>query len=133
LTQNFYPQFEAVKVALKQDRTGYILTLNIHPDELDESIFRDYVGARYQVVMVRIGDDEKPVLKQITRTQKAAILCKDEKFQKFMGCRSEESATEVLCASLNVMSRTELHGNTTAQAKFDQLVKDYEDSNDPFT
>jgi hypothetical protein len=27
-------QFEAVKVALKQDRTGFVLTLNIHPDEI---------------------------------------------------------------------------------------------------
>ena len=27
-------QFEAVKIAMKQDKTGIILTLNIHPDDL---------------------------------------------------------------------------------------------------
>ncbi len=29
-------QFEAVKVGLKQDSSGYILTLRIHPDEIPE-------------------------------------------------------------------------------------------------
>lgn len=33
--------FEGVKVALKQDRTGYVLTLSIHPDDLPEEILRD--------------------------------------------------------------------------------------------
>jgi hypothetical protein len=49
-----HSSFEAVKVALKQDKTGYILTLNIHPDDLDEAVLRDFVGARYGVAMVRI-------------------------------------------------------------------------------
>ena len=35
-------QFEAVKVGLKQDNSGYILTLRIHPDEIPEEIARDY-------------------------------------------------------------------------------------------
>ena len=29
-------QFEARKVALKQDRTGYVLTLSLHPDEIPD-------------------------------------------------------------------------------------------------
>ena len=29
-------QFEGCKVALKQDRTGYILTLSIHPNDVPE-------------------------------------------------------------------------------------------------
>jgi hypothetical protein len=31
-------QFEAVKVALKQDKTGYVLTLCMHPDEIPDEI-----------------------------------------------------------------------------------------------
>jgi uncharacterized protein YcgL (UPF0745 family) len=54
-------QYEAVKVAMKQDKTGIVLTLNIHPDEVPESLMRDYVGARYQVVMVRLNGEEKPM------------------------------------------------------------------------
>ena len=125
-------QFEARKVALKQDRTGYVLTLSLHPDEIPDELLRDFVGARYGCALVRINDDETPVSYN-NRVQKAAILCKDEKFQKFMGCRSEESAAEVMYINCNIMSRTELHGNIDAQRKFDELVKDYEESNDPFT
>jgi hypothetical protein len=29
-------QFECRKVALKQDRTGYVLTLSLHPDEIPD-------------------------------------------------------------------------------------------------
>ena len=54
-------QYEAIKVAMKQDKEGYILTLRIQPDEVPHSLFTDFVGARYQCVMVRIGDDEKPL------------------------------------------------------------------------
>ena len=53
--------FEAVKVAIKQDKSGYILTLAIHPDEIPSEVMRDFVGARYQVVMVRLNGEEKPM------------------------------------------------------------------------
>ena len=55
-------QFEAVKIALKQDRSGYVLTLNLHPDEIPDELLRDFVGSRYGVAMVRINDDETPVI-----------------------------------------------------------------------
>ena len=51
-------QFEAVKIALKQDKTGFVLTLNIHPDEIPDELMRDFVGARYGVAMARIEDNE---------------------------------------------------------------------------
>ena len=35
--------FESQKIALKQDSTGYVLTLRVHPDELPEEILRDFV------------------------------------------------------------------------------------------
>ena len=31
-------QFEGVKVALKQDKTGYVLTLSMHPDDIPDMI-----------------------------------------------------------------------------------------------
>jgi len=125
-------QFEARKVALKQDRTGYVLTLSLHPDEIPDELLRDFVGSRYACAVVRINDDESPAVYE-NRTQKAAILCKAELFQRFLGCKTEDSSAETLCASLGIQSRTELHGNKEAQAKFDQLLKDYEDANDPFS
>ena len=82
-------QFEGVKVALKQDKSGYVLTLSLHPDDIPEELLRDFVGSRYQVVMVRIGGDEQPMDRQdefegnkAIRT--AGMLCKDPKFWKYL-------------------------------------------------
>ncbi len=124
-------QFEARKVALKQDRTGYVLTLSLHPDEIPDELLRDFVGARYACALVRINDDESPVVYN-SRVQKAAILCKDPPFMKWMNCVDETDTTNSLCFDCGIKSRTELHGNKDAQARFDQLLKDYEDFNDPF-
>lgn len=122
-------QFETRKVALKQDRTGFVLTLSVHPDELPEELIRDFVGARYACVMVRINDDETAV-KYNNRVQTAGMVCREPLFQRFMSfaCLAEESedgAVAALCKRCGIESRTELNGNTTAQALFDELVNEY--------
>jgi len=127
-------QFEARKVALKQDRTGFILTLSLHPDEVPEEILRDFVGARYACAVVRIQDDESPTPYD-NRVQKAGMLCRDPDFQEFLMCDNETDATHMLCKRCGIESRTELHGNVTAKAKFDALVNAYEKTkviDDPF-
>lgn len=124
-------QFEARKVALKQDRTGYVLTLSLHPDEIPDELLRDFVGARYACAMVRIQDDESPTPYE-NRVQKAAILCKRENFWEFFSVTNENEAADALCRYLGIESRAELNGNKAAQEAFDKLVKEYEDSNDPF-
>lgn len=124
-------QFEARKVALKQDRTGFILTLCVHPDEIPEELLRDFVGARYGCALVRIQDDESPTPYH-NRVQQAAILCKQKTFWKFMAVSSEEEAAEHLCGYLAIESRAELNGNKVAQERFDEMVKRYEAMNDPF-
>lgn len=81
-------QFEGVKVAIKQDKTGYVLTLSIHPDEIPEEVMRDYVGSRYQVVMVRLNTDEKPMDREqdlsMDYVRVAGMLCRDSAFHKFL-------------------------------------------------
>jgi hypothetical protein len=124
-------QFEARKVAIKQDRTGFILTLSIHPDEIPEELLRDFVGARYGCAFVRIQDDESATPYN-NRVQKAAILCKRETFWEFLKVDSEDNAADALCRYLGVESRSELNGNRVAQERFDELVKQYEANNDPF-
>jgi hypothetical protein len=123
-------QFEARKVALKQDRTGYVLTLSLHPDEIPEELLRDFVGARYACALVRIQDDESPTPYE-NRVQKAAILCKNTDFMDFIGAITEDMAARKLCQACGITSRSELNGNVEAQQKFDDLVKDYENAN-PF-
>jgi hypothetical protein len=125
-------QFEARKVALKQDRTGFVLTLAIHPDECPEEILRDFVGARYGCAMVRIQDDESAT-PYSNRVQSAGMLCKQPTFQEFLSVDSEAAAAAELCKRCGIESRTELHGNEVAKMIFDDLIKDYEKyPSDPF-
>ena len=117
-----HPQFEAVKVAIKQDKTGYILTLNIHPDDIDERIMRDFVGARYMVVMARINAEEQPMNRDSVRdpVRAAGMLCRDQSFADWLLERheifeaNESEAIAWLQAELNFTSRSELKNNTTA-------------------
>jgi hypothetical protein len=132
-------QFEARKVAMKQDRTGFVLTICIHPDDLPEELIRDFVGARYGCALVRINDDETPVPYN-NRVKKAGMICKDKSFQKFMSSEiagspiNEDQAATYLCEHCGIESRSELNGNVTAQVLFDELILDYEswNKNDPF-
>ena len=127
-------QFEARKVALKQDRTGFILTLAMHPDEIPEELLRDFVGARYACALVRIQDDESPT-EYNNRVKKAGMLCRDDRFHDFLEVNSEDEAAAELCKRCGIASRTELHGNPQAKIIFDDLVKEYESwryPDDPF-
>ena len=123
-------QFEAKKVALKQDRNGYILTLLLHPDEIPEELLRDFVGARYGCALVRIQDDESPK-PYVNRVQMAGMLCRKHVFQEFIGAADEEEAAYLLCETCGISSRSELNGNKEAQIKFDQLLQEYNNA-DPF-
>ena len=127
-------QFEARKVALKQDRTGFILTLAMHPDEVPEEILRDFVGTRYACAVVRIQDDESPT-QYSNRVAEAGMLCRNPAFQEFLLCDNETDAAHMLCKRCGIESRTELHGNCEGKARFDTLVEQYEKTkviDDPF-
>ena len=54
-------QFEGIKTAFRQTKDGYNLTLAVHPDEVPTDLITDFVGSRYMVVMVRLGDDDQPL------------------------------------------------------------------------
>ena len=133
-------QFEARKIAMKQDRTGFVLTLCIHPDELPEELMRDFVGARYACALVRIQDDESPT-QYVNRVQKAGMLCRNPAFQEFVSERlvghsvNEEQTANALCKQCGITSRSELNGNVQAQEMFDAIVLDFENwspNADPF-
>jgi len=132
-------QFEARKVSLKQDRSGYVLTLSLHPDEIPEELLRDFVGTRYACAVVRIQDDESPT-EYNNRVQKAGMLCRDENFQEFIAARlvghsiNEDQTASALCKQCGIESRSELNGNTKAQEMFDAIFADYENwsKDDPF-
>ena len=128
-----HPSFEAVKVALKQDRTGYILTLNIHPDDLDERILRDFVGSRYMVVMARIDENQQPLNRGefVDPVKLAGILCKSKEFQLFLQDMgelfdiTEKDAVEWLRQELKITSRSELKGNEEATRRLLQINEEF--------
>lgn len=129
-------QFEGVKVALKQDKTGYMLTLNVHPDEIPDQLMRDFVGARYQVVMVRLDGNEKPMNREQEYSpdmvRSSAILCRDPNFWKFLVetnqtfDASEETATAWLKQELGIESRTELKTNKEAASQYKFIFKEFQ-------
>lgn len=129
-------QFEGIKVAIKQDRTGYVLTLSVHPDEVPEPLLRDFVGARYQIVMVRIDENEQPykrTQREHTTSNRAAILCKDQLFQKFLvesglaWDMSEKAASAFIKETCVIGSRSELDASAGAKTTFEEIVKEFEE------
>lgn len=120
-------QFEAVKVGIKQDNSGYILTLRIHPDDLDERIMRDFVGSRYMTVMVRLNEEEKPMNREAELAKDmvrvSGMLCRDPKFWEFLAEsgqiieKSDKEATEWLKTYLKVESRADIGKSPQATEK----------------
>ena len=129
-------QFEAVKVALKQDKTGYILTLNVHPDEVPEELLRDYVGSRYQVVMVRLNDENRPMNRdmeyQRDPVRTAGILCRDGDFASYLletgqiFEKSEKAVIDWLKQELDIQSRTELKEDPAKARRLYTIKQEYE-------
>ena len=129
-------QFEAVKIAMKQDKTGHILTLNIHPDELPVDLMRDYVGARYQVVMVRLNDENRPMSRdqEYSRdpVRTAGILCREKQFAQYLFDKEqifekkEADVIEWLKMELDIESRTELKEELQKAKKFWAIYEEYQ-------
>lgn len=132
-------QFEAVKIAMKQDKTGIILTLNIHPDELPTDLMRDFVGARYQVVMVRLNDENRPMSRdhEYSRdpVRTAGILCRDKNFAQYLHDKEqifekkEADVIEWLKMELDIESRTELKEDLQKAKKFWAIYQEYQQWN----
>lgn len=129
-------QFEAIKVAMKQDKDGYVLTLRIHPDEVPEEILRDFVGSRYQVVMVRLNGDEQPMDRQREFERDRAlrlshILTQDSEFWEFLNDdlqilnANQEEAEEWLKNYIGVKSRSELKTNPHACSMVDKIHREF--------
>ena len=132
-------QFEAVKIAMKQDKTGIILTLNIHPDELPVDLMRDFVGARYQVVMVRLNDENKPMSRDLEYSRDpvrtAGILCRDKKFAKYLFENEkifeekEADVIEWLKGEIDIESRAELKEDQQKAKRFWSIYEEYQQWN----
>lgn len=130
-------QFEAIKTALKQTKDGYGLSLAVHPEDLPEDLMRDFVGSRYMVVMVRIGDNEQPVNRELEfpgdhAVKMAGMMCRDSDFWKWIKLKtgadvtSEKECAQWLSEFLNIQSRKELKENQEVREVFNKYRKEFE-------
>lgn len=130
-------QFEGIKTGLRQSKEGYNLTLAVHPDDLPDDLMRDFVGSRYMVVMVRIGDDEQPVNREVEfagghAVKIAGMLCRDPDFWSFVfDVHGDEITSESECVQwlqifLELSSRSELKTNNEARELFIKLRKGFD-------
>jgi hypothetical protein len=130
-------QFEAIKTGLKQSKDGYMLSLAVHPDELHSDLMRDFVGSRYVVVMVRLGDDEQPMNRENEfpgdhAVKLAGILCRDPDFwewlhqKEWLMEKNEKACASWISSYLDIESRKELKTNEEARHLFNQLRTSFE-------
>ena len=118
---------------MKQDRNGYILTLNVHPDEVPNEIMRDFVGSRYQVVMVRLNEQGEPIDRNAFRdpVKAAGMLCRDKGFVEYLVRTgeieqlSEKHASEWLKSECFIFSRAELKDNKLACSRLWEIEEEY--------
>ncbi len=129
--------FEGIKLGLKQSKDGFVLTLAVHPDDIPDELMRDFVGSRYQVVMVRLGDDDQPLSREGEfpgdhAVKMAGILCRDPDFWRWLNDRemlmekNEKACTEWLTSYLSIESRKELKTDTEARNLFNQLKRSFD-------
>lgn len=129
--------FEAVKIAMTQGKDGLILKLAIHPNDAPQDVILAPVGSRYVVAVVRLSDDDQPMVPQKKRevdsiVASAGLMCRNERFQKWLQSRrwivsaDENSAVQAIRDLCGIKSRSEFATNEEAREIFLQLKKDFE-------
>ena len=119
---------------MTQSSDGIVLKLGIHPDDLSDKLFRDYVGSRYMVAMAKIMDDEQPepTRDDIKRIKDSCCaLCREPKFQAWLlrdqGVEvNENNAVSYLREQLGISSRSELDTNSIARAAFIDIREEFQ-------
>ena len=130
-------QFEGKKIALKQTKDGYAMTLAIHPDDIPDELMRDFVGARYMVVMVRLADNEEPLNREEfaggQMVKLAGMLCRDVEFwdylheQGLLFEKNEAACDDWITSFLEIKSRAEIKTNQMAQNILKRFYTEYKE------
>lgn len=127
--------FEAIKIGM--NKAGTVLELGIHPDQVPYSIQKDKAWTRYVCVLVKVDDNDNPVVpverqEVDTAVAQAGMLCKNSRFQLYMVMQghadeeSEQSCAEGLRSALGIKSRSALRTNGDAREKFKEITYGFE-------
>ena len=137
---------EALKIALKQEAEGIVISFRIQPEHFPEHLLVARINARFALAFQEIDDDEKPKLvdpeikskrRQNANVMRAAIACGEPAFQTFLSKaypthwagglgEGKVRAADAMRALLNVDSRKELSTDKDALQRFDALLAQYE-------
>lgn len=126
-------QFEAVKVAFTQTKDGQKVTLAIHPSDVPDELAVSPIGARYQCVLVRLGDDDTPQVPQEKKrswddlhpSQQAGIAANDGRFQNWIGAIDDRDAADRIRILCRVKSRAWLDSDPKAGEAWKILYSRY--------
>lgn len=129
--------FEAVKVAIRQNKDGVYITLSVHPQEMPVDLMMAHAGTRYVVAMVETDDRNQPVKGKDEEegdrlVQSAGMLCRNPSFQRWLHDKgyifeiSEAETTDFLREYLGVESRSEIKTNREARRLFGKLRERFE-------
>lgn len=130
-------QFEGLKTGFRQNKDGYVLNLAIHPDDVPPELMKDFVGSRYMVVMVRLADDDTPMVRDESfpgdaAVKMAGILCRDPEFwdwlhqKEMLFEKNEKACAEFLYSYLGIESRKELKTDHEARDLFTRLKQAFD-------
>lgn len=129
--------FEAVKIAMTQDKNGLILKLAIHPSDAPQDLVVAPVGTRYMIAAVMLNDQDEPVKGVKKREADSVIsisgaLCRNPRFQDWLEATglaadsSEKSAVEAVREFCGIKSRSEFSTNENARNKFMAMREQFE-------
>lgn len=122
---------EAMLLSWSESSTrGRTVTFLLPPED-EFHPFRSYAvksgkqaGHRFQMVLVELNDQDKPVVQAQKMSQLAAVLCRDQDFWKWAGGRtfiditSEAEARQWILDGAQIKSRAELDTNRMAHDWF---------------
>lgn len=121
---------------MNETNEGCIFKFAVHPDEVPNDLLSDYNGSRYQVVMVKLDDDEQPdgrfAQREIERLKASCgALCRHYDFQYWLLRDTalevnEENAVCQLKQVLGIKSRAEFSTNEGARMRFIQMREDFQ-------
>jgi hypothetical protein len=141
-TKNMTRSVELKLYAYRKNRDGLIVSFVVHPSD-EDFLNGVHIGQVYQAQLEPDFEEEmdEHFLKQEEKKAegerlrvRAVLLCKDERFQAWLGrvwlpdkeIRGEPAAAVWLRRHLAIQSRSELATNTAAQARFLALEAQYQ-------
>lgn len=128
-----------MKLLIKQDKNGHVLTLAIHPDETPEELWRTKVGTRYGVALVQLDEEADAYDDEIAGKKAFGLMgakCRDAKFQNWVirtfedadktSGSPEERTRALIKLRLGIAHSSEIRDNPEVRRSFMEIMDAYD-------